>query len=89
MPVLSAEFEVPCCSYEDKTAALATPTRGSRWQMPVLEIKDAEPGRFTEQRRARFATQMANLAPTGYKPCPRSTRPSRGLWAPRRLHGAA
>ncbi|GAA3372638.1 hypothetical protein GCM10017744_104950 [Streptomyces antimycoticus] len=33
--------------------------------MPVPEIKAAEPGRFTEQRRARFAAQMANLAPTG------------------------
>ncbi len=33
--------------------------------MSVPEIKAAEPGRFTEQRRARFAAQMANLAPTG------------------------
>ncbi|QNA70573.1 winged helix-turn-helix domain-containing protein [Streptomyces sp. So13.3] len=33
--------------------------------MKVPEIKAAEPGRFTEQRRARFAAQMANLAPTG------------------------
>ncbi|MFI9587827.1 hypothetical protein ACIHCQ_39890 [Streptomyces sp. NPDC052236] len=33
--------------------------------MQVPEIKAAEPGRFTEQRRARFAAQMANLAPTG------------------------
>ncbi|MFD8454418.1 MULTISPECIES: helix-turn-helix domain-containing protein [Streptomyces] len=32
---------------------------------PVPEIKAAEPGRFTEQRRARFAAQMANLALTG------------------------
>ncbi|WP_328565137.1 helix-turn-helix domain-containing protein [Streptomyces coelicoflavus] len=31
----------------------------------VPEIKAAEPGRFTEQRRARFAAQMANLAPVG------------------------
>lgn len=33
--------------------------------MEIPEIKAAEPGRFTEQRRARFAAQMANLAPTG------------------------
>jgi biotin operon repressor len=33
--------------------------------MQVPEIKAAEPGRFTEQRRARFAAQMANLAATG------------------------
>ncbi|MFD3381303.1 MULTISPECIES: hypothetical protein [unclassified Streptomyces] len=33
--------------------------------MPVPEIKAAEPERFTEQRRARFAAQMANLAATG------------------------
>ncbi|MFK0114146.1 helix-turn-helix domain-containing protein [Streptomyces sp. NPDC091217] len=33
--------------------------------MPVPEIKAAEPQRFTEQRRARFAAQMANLAATG------------------------
>ncbi|MFF3265349.1 hypothetical protein ACFYWO_40085 [Streptomyces sp. NPDC002932] len=32
--------------------------------MKVPEIKAAEPGRFTEQRRARFAAQMANLALT-------------------------
>ncbi|KPC71355.1 hypothetical protein ADL35_35730 [Streptomyces sp. NRRL WC-3753] len=31
----------------------------------VPEIKAADPGRFTEQRRARFAAQMANLALTG------------------------
>ncbi|MET9819781.1 helix-turn-helix domain-containing protein [Streptomyces sp. NPDC006355] len=33
--------------------------------MPIPEIKAAEPERFTEQRRARYAAQMANLAPTG------------------------
>ncbi|QIY77655.2 hypothetical protein HEP84_53595 [Streptomyces sp. RLB1-33] len=33
--------------------------------MPVPEIRAAEPGRFTEQRRARFAAQTANLAATG------------------------
>ncbi|MEV8455553.1 helix-turn-helix domain-containing protein [Streptomyces sp. NPDC052095] len=33
--------------------------------MPVPEIKAADPERFTEQRRARFAAQTANLAPTG------------------------
>jgi len=33
--------------------------------MPIPEIKAAEPARFTEQRRARYAAQMANLAPTG------------------------
>ncbi|XKK61535.1 helix-turn-helix domain-containing protein [Streptomyces sp. ARC32] len=31
----------------------------------VPEIKAADPGRFTEQRRARFAAQTANLAPVG------------------------
>ncbi|MEW2373391.1 helix-turn-helix domain-containing protein [Streptomyces sp. NPDC006656] len=35
------------------------------YPMPIPEIKAAEPERFTEQRRARFAAQMANLAPTG------------------------
>ncbi|KJY41276.1 hypothetical protein VR41_13340 [Streptomyces sp. NRRL B-1568] len=33
--------------------------------MPVPEIKAAEPERFTEQRRARYAAQVANLAATG------------------------
>ncbi|MFL4910881.1 helix-turn-helix domain-containing protein [Streptomyces sp. MMS24-I2-30] len=33
--------------------------------MPVPEIRAAEPERFTEQRRARFAAQTANLAATG------------------------
>ncbi|WP_238431848.1 hypothetical protein [Streptomyces cavernae] len=33
--------------------------------MPIPEIKAAEPERFTEQRRARYAAQMANLAATG------------------------
>ncbi|MEU3098337.1 helix-turn-helix domain-containing protein [Streptomyces sp. NPDC006967] len=33
--------------------------------MHVPEIKAADPGRFTERRRARFAAQMANLVPTG------------------------
>ncbi|MEU2856562.1 helix-turn-helix domain-containing protein [Streptomyces syringium] len=33
--------------------------------MKVPEIRAAEPGRFTEQRRARFAAQTANLAATG------------------------
>lgn len=33
--------------------------------MPIPEIKAAEPERFTEQRRARYAAQLANLAPTG------------------------
>ncbi|MEU5632287.1 hypothetical protein ACH47C_24270 [Streptomyces rishiriensis] len=33
--------------------------------MLVPEIKAAEPERFTEQRRARFAAQVANLAATG------------------------
>ncbi|MFI8952763.1 helix-turn-helix domain-containing protein [Streptomyces sp. NPDC053750] len=33
--------------------------------MPVPQIKAAEPRRFTEQRRARFAAQTANLATTG------------------------
>ncbi|MCX4579010.1 helix-turn-helix domain-containing protein [Streptomyces sp. NBC_01571] len=32
---------------------------------PVPEIRAAEPERFTEQRRARFAAQTANLAATG------------------------
>jgi biotin operon repressor len=35
------------------------------YPMPIPEIKASEPERFTEQRRARFAAQMANLAPTG------------------------
>lgn len=33
--------------------------------MPIPAIKAAEPERFTEQRRARYAAQMANLAATG------------------------
>ncbi|MGW5250758.1 helix-turn-helix domain-containing protein [Streptomyces sp. NPDC004129] len=33
--------------------------------MPIPEIKAAEPERFTERRRARYAAQMVNLAPTG------------------------
>ncbi|WP_434435410.1 helix-turn-helix domain-containing protein [Streptomyces noursei] len=33
--------------------------------MSVPEIKAAEPERFTEQRRARFAAQMANLGAAG------------------------
>ncbi|MFE3770787.1 helix-turn-helix domain-containing protein [Streptomyces sp. NPDC059122] len=33
--------------------------------MPVPEIRAAEPERFTEQRRARFAAQTANLAAAG------------------------
>jgi biotin operon repressor len=33
--------------------------------MAVPEIKAADPARFTQQRRARYAAQMANLAPTG------------------------
>jgi biotin operon repressor len=33
--------------------------------MQVPEIKAAQPSRFTEQRRARFAAQTANLAATG------------------------
>ncbi|MGW3459518.1 hypothetical protein ACWDE9_07900 [Streptomyces olivaceoviridis] len=33
--------------------------------MPGPEIKAAEPERFTEQRRGRYAAQMANLAATG------------------------
>ncbi|MEV8060955.1 helix-turn-helix domain-containing protein [Streptomyces antimycoticus] len=33
--------------------------------MQVPEIRAAEPARFTEQRRARFAAQTANLAATG------------------------
>ncbi|MGW1298192.1 helix-turn-helix domain-containing protein [Streptomyces sp. NPDC002533] len=35
------------------------------YPMPIPEIRAAEPERFTEQRRARFAAQMANLAATG------------------------
>ncbi|MDJ1645410.1 helix-turn-helix domain-containing protein [Streptomyces pakalii] len=35
------------------------------YPMPIPEIQAAEPERFTEQRRARFAAQMANLAATG------------------------
>ncbi|MGK5548472.1 helix-turn-helix domain-containing protein [Streptomyces sp. URMC 127] len=33
--------------------------------MAVPEIKAADPESFTEQRRARFAAQVANLAATG------------------------
>ncbi|MER6738929.1 helix-turn-helix domain-containing protein [Streptomyces puniciscabiei] len=33
--------------------------------MPIPEIKASEPERFTEQRRARYAAQVANLAATG------------------------
>ncbi|MGW2602573.1 helix-turn-helix domain-containing protein [Streptomyces klenkii] len=33
--------------------------------MAVPEIKAADPKSFTEQRRARFAAQVANLAATG------------------------
>lgn len=33
--------------------------------MPIPEIKAAEPERFTEQRRARYAAQVANLAAAG------------------------
>jgi biotin operon repressor len=33
--------------------------------MPVPEIKAADPARFTKQRRARYAAQLANLALTG------------------------
>lgn len=33
--------------------------------MAVPEIKAADPESFTEQRRARFAAQLANLAATG------------------------
>ncbi|MDX2915955.1 helix-turn-helix domain-containing protein [Streptomyces griseiscabiei] len=33
--------------------------------MAVPEIKAADPARFTQQRRTRYAAQMANLAPTG------------------------
>ncbi|MFH0246548.1 helix-turn-helix domain-containing protein [Streptomyces sp. HK10] len=33
--------------------------------MAVPEIKAADPKSFTEQRRARFAAQLANLAATG------------------------
>ncbi|MFJ1930445.1 MULTISPECIES: hypothetical protein [unclassified Streptomyces] len=35
------------------------------YPMPIPEIRAAEPERFTEQRRAKFAAQMANLAATG------------------------
>ncbi|MFD0375771.1 hypothetical protein [Streptomyces sp. NPDC127112] len=35
------------------------------YPMPIPEIKAAEPERFTEQRRARYAAQVANLAATG------------------------
>lgn len=33
--------------------------------MPIPEIKAAEPERFTKQRRARYAAQLANLAAVG------------------------
>jgi DNA-binding IclR family transcriptional regulator len=33
--------------------------------MQVPDIKAAEPGRFTQQRRTRFAAQMANLPTSG------------------------
>ncbi|MFD3922881.1 hypothetical protein [Streptomyces sp. NPDC058595] len=33
--------------------------------MPIPEIKAAEPERFTAQRRARYAAQLANLAAVG------------------------
>ncbi|MGW2417564.1 helix-turn-helix domain-containing protein [Streptomyces tubercidicus] len=35
------------------------------YPMPIPEIRAAEPERFTEQRRARFAAQTANLAAAG------------------------
>ncbi|MEU3407560.1 MULTISPECIES: hypothetical protein [Streptomyces] len=35
------------------------------YPMPIPEIKAAEPERFTEQRRARYAAQVANLAAAG------------------------
>ncbi|WP_174523355.1 winged helix-turn-helix domain-containing protein [Streptomyces azureus] len=44
---------------------LVTGGKVSSAVMAVPEIKAAEPERFTEQRRARYAAQMANLAPTG------------------------
>ncbi|MFF9391991.1 hypothetical protein [Streptomyces griseoluteus] len=56
--------------------------------MKVPEIRAAEPGRFTEQRRARYAAQTANLAATG-EPTPTEDpeRPSTGLRTPVKTHG--
>ncbi|MCX4657432.1 helix-turn-helix domain-containing protein [Streptomyces microflavus] len=55
-------------SLEDGLYQLHPLLTGGKVSSPVMkipEIKAAEPGRFTAQRRARFAAQMANLAPTG------------------------
>lgn len=41
---------------------LLTGGKASSPVMPIPEIKAAEPERFTEQRRARYAAQVANLA---------------------------
>jgi DNA-binding IclR family transcriptional regulator len=55
-------------SLEDGLYQLHPLLTGGAVSSPVMKvpaIKAAEPGRFTEQRRARFAAQTANLAAAG------------------------
>ncbi|WP_245229646.1 helix-turn-helix domain-containing protein [[Kitasatospora] papulosa] len=55
-------------SLEDGLYQLHPLLTGGKVSSPVMEVPEiraAEPERFTEQRRARFAAQMANLAATG------------------------
>jgi hypothetical protein len=60
---------------DPETGPLLTGGAVSSPVMQAPEIKAAEPGRFTKQRRARFAAQMANLAATGRLPHLRSEVP--------------
>jgi hypothetical protein len=55
-------------SLEDGLYQLHPLLTGGAVSSPVMEVPEiwaAEPGRFTEQRRVRFAAQTANLAATG------------------------